>query len=113
MNKKLIVMEKNDMVATALDDVLNGDTVSIMSSDNVEICTMEAKENIPFGNKIALCEIKNGQKLIKYGVPVGICTKDIEKGRLVHVHNVKSARVDIPEAYKKEIIKQMNIRVDE
>ncbi|WP_432664817.1 UxaA family hydrolase [Wukongibacter baidiensis] len=109
MVKKMILMGEKDIVATALDDIKSGDVAHVMSSDNQELYTIEAKENIPFGNKIALRDIKNGEKIIKYDVPVGECTKDIEKGRLVHVHNVKSQRVDIPLAYKKEIIKQMNI----
>ncbi|WP_026895825.1 UxaA family hydrolase [Clostridiisalibacter paucivorans] len=112
MTKKMIIMEDNDIVATALDDIKSGDTVHIMSSNNQELYTILAKESIPFGNKIALCDIKKNESIIKYGVCIGECTKDIEKGKLVHVHNVKSLRVDIPKSYKKEIIKQMNIDME-
>ncbi|QZY54945.1 UxaA family hydrolase [Crassaminicella profunda] len=112
MGKKMMLMGDKDIVATALDDIENADIVSIMSSDNQELYTMEAKEDIPFGNKIALRNIEKGERIIKYNVPVGECIKNIEKGRLVHVHNVKSQRVDIPKAFKEEIIKQMNINTE-
>lgn len=109
MVKKMIVMEDKDIVATALEDIKAGELVWIITSNNKELYTVEAKENIPFGNKIALRNITKGEKIIKYNAAIGECVKDIEKGRLVHVHNVKSLRVDIPLAYKKEIIRQMNI----
>lgn len=112
MVKKMILMGDMDIVATALDDIKSGEVAHIMSSDNQELYTLKAKENIPFGNKIALRNIKQGEKIIKYNVSIGECVKEIEKGRLVHVHNVKSQRVDIPLAYKKEIIKQMNINTE-
>ena len=70
---------------------------------------MTAAEDIPFGNKIALCPLQKGELVVKYGVPVGLCTHDIACGRLVHVHNVKSRTVDIPPAFKKEIMRQMHI----
>ncbi len=51
--------------------------------DNVEI-------NLENGHKYALCDIKKGENIIKYGSPIGHATKDIKKGEHIHTHNVKT-----------------------
>ncbi len=51
--------------------------------DNVEI-------NLENGHKYALCDIKKGENIIKYGSPIGHATEDIKKGEHVHTHNVKT-----------------------
>lgn len=51
--------------------------------DNVEI-------NLENGHKFALCDIKQGDNIIKYGNPIGHATCDIKKGEHVHTHNVKT-----------------------
>ena len=53
---------------------------------------MEAKEDIPLGHKIALRDIKEGEKVKEYGEIIGRATKDISKGSHVHVHNIRSLR---------------------
>lgn len=107
--KRAIRMEERDHVATALSDLFAGDEVGIYDVQNTLLYSMTASERIPFGNKIALTPLKEGELLIKYGVPIGLCTADIKMGTLVHVHNVKSRTVDIPPAFKQEILRQMHI----
>lgn len=51
--------------------------------DNVEV-------NLKDGHKYALCDIKAGENIIKYGNPIGHATTDIKKGEHVHSHNVKT-----------------------
>ena len=51
--------------------------------DNVEI-------NLENGHKYAICDIKKGENVIKYGFPIGHATEDITKGEHVHSHNVKT-----------------------
>lgn len=51
--------------------------------DNVEV-------NIDNGHKYAICNIKKGDNIIKYGMPIGHATEDIGKGEHVHTHNVKT-----------------------
>jgi hypothetical protein len=53
-----------------------------------------ARESIPLGHKIALGEIKTGDPIVRFGVPVGLATKSIATGQLVHVHNVRSQYLD-------------------
>ena len=42
------------------------------------------------GHKYALCDIKKGENIIKYGQPIGHATEDIKKDEHVHSHNVKT-----------------------
>ncbi|MBF7096649.1 UxaA family hydrolase [Alkalibacter mobilis] len=107
---RFIVMDPMDMVATNLKVSSKGEIAQVFSSENEKLCEIEVLEDIPFGNKIAIVDIKKGEKVIKYGGVIGESTKDIKAGELVHVHNVKSLVVDIPLAFKKEILKQMNIK---
>jgi len=51
--------------------------------DNVEV-------NLKNGHKFALCDIKKGENIIKYGSPIGHATEGIKKGDHVHTHNVKT-----------------------
>lgn len=102
-------MHDDDSVATALEDVKKGDAATVHDKTNRPQSTIESLENIPHGNKIALRDIAAGEKVIKYGAVIGESTEPIAKGRLVHVHNVKSLKLDVPSAIKREIIRQMGI----
>ena len=59
------------------------DFILINKLDNVEI-------NLSDGHKYALCDIKNGENIIKYGNPIGHATADIKKGEHIHTHNMKT-----------------------
>ena len=58
--------------------------VLIHPNDNVKV----ALEN---GHKYAVRDIAKGEKIIKYGFPIGISTEDISMGEHVHSHNMKTA----------------------
>ncbi|MGF7184119.1 altronate dehydratase [Desulfitispora alkaliphila] len=107
--KKSIQMHDNDTVATVLDDISIGNAVNVFNGENNLLFQIDALTHIPHGNKIALKDIEQGSYVIKYGKVIGKAVKDIKKGELVHVQNVKSLVVDIPANIKKEILRQMNI----
>ena len=106
-------MAGNDNVATMLCDAKAGEEVSVYDENHHQVRTMEAKDNIPYGNKIALYDIKKDEKIIKYGEKAGIVYRDITAGTLVHVHNVRSLFLDIPETIIEEIIQEMHISQEE
>jgi len=58
--------------------------------DNVQMLVDPSDEMIGIGHKVARQFIAAGEKIIKYGVPIGSATKDIQRGSHVHVHNMKS-----------------------
>ena len=64
--------------------------ITINPADNVAVAFTE-QNNIPAGHKIALRDIKKGDKVIKYGYPIGFATADIKKDEHVHVHNLKTS----------------------
>jgi altronate dehydratase small subunit len=42
------------------------------------------------GHKLAARDIRAGERIVKYGAPIGSATQDIPQGRHVHLHNMKS-----------------------
>lgn len=48
------------------------------------------KESIPLGHKIARHHVAKGEKIFKYGAPIGSASTDIALGEHVHLHNMKS-----------------------
>ena len=48
------------------------------------------KSNVDVGHKFAVRMIKAGERVIKYGAPIGRATRDIEPGEYVHLQNVES-----------------------
>ncbi len=47
-------------------------------------------ERVPTGHKLAIRRIAAGEKVKKYGAPIGSATRDIRPGEYVHTHNVQS-----------------------
>lgn len=47
------------------------------------------------GHKIAVVSIRAGEKVVKYGSPIGSATRDIAVGELVHTHNLRSDYIPI------------------
>lgn len=55
----------------------------INKNDNVEV-------NVTDGHKYAVCDIKSGENIVKYGYPIGHAVCNIKKGEHVHTHNMKT-----------------------
>ncbi len=51
---------------------------------------IRAAASVPTGHKMAVAEIDAGEKVIKYGVPIGSALCRIQPGQYVHTHNLKS-----------------------
>jgi hypothetical protein len=63
--------------------------------DAGEVVALEAGQAIVptrlgLGHKIARRAITAGERIVKYGAPIGSATEAIPAGAHVHVHNVKS-----------------------
>lgn len=59
------------------------------ADDNV-LTVIVPSHTVPLGHKIAAQDIAPGEKIIKYGVPIGSATEAIASGAHVHTHNVQS-----------------------
>ncbi len=85
------------------------DAVLICGNDNVITLMQEAKEGeevfcpelgrkikavcpIPIYHKMAVCDIKRGDVLYKYGEAIGYATADIREGEHVHTQNLDSKK---------------------
>lgn len=87
---KAIVIKASDNVATATSEILPKTHVNLkINKKNVKVYVTE---DIPFGHKLAIRNINEGEKIIKYGENIGIASKDIKIGQHVHVHNLKPIR---------------------
>ncbi len=86
MNQVFQIHEK-DNVVTALEEI-NNNCVEV--GGNSTASTLQVVEKIPMGHKIALVNIGSGSEIIKYGVVIGVATKEIQKGSWVHLHCMKS-----------------------
>ncbi|MGI6030099.1 MAG: UxaA family hydrolase [Eubacteriales bacterium] len=82
--KELIKVSPLDTVAVALGDLCSGESYTV---DGV---TVTLKNDIPFGHKVALQDIAEGENIIKYGHPIGHARCAITKGEHVHAHNLKT-----------------------
>lgn len=47
-------------------------------------------DRVPTGHKVAVVAIARGEKVRKYGAPIGSATRDIQPGEHVHTHNLQS-----------------------
>jgi len=85
---RVIVLNEKDNVATALERLSVGSTVSVEVRGLVE--KIKLISDIPMGHKFALWDIEEGAAVIKYGEPIGRSAAKISRGEHVHVHNVAS-----------------------
>lgn len=86
--KKAILMDEKDNVATLLIEVEKGQQVQIEAGE--QNVTLQAKDHIPYGHKIALKDIDKAGEVIKYGEVIGRSTNHIQEGSHVHIHNIES-----------------------
>jgi len=95
--KKAIKMDERDNVATALEGIVAGDEVEVISSRQEIVQRLTARDPLPLGHKIALANIPEGAVVTKYGASIGKASRDISVGDYVHIHNVRSNRLPLTE----------------
>jgi (2R)-sulfolactate sulfo-lyase subunit alpha len=87
-----IVHAKNDQVGVAVRDIGSGERLEGWCMEDDSTLSVTALKEIPLGHKVAIADIKTGDRVIKYGMPIGNATSDITVGDHVHTHNLKTAR---------------------
>lgn len=80
--RSLLRLDARDDVAVALRPIEAGERLE--AGDVV----VEARQEIPHGHKIAIRALSRGDKVHKFGWPIGAATADIAPGEHVHSHNV-------------------------
>ena len=87
LQDKAIIADPKDNVATARVKLNSGATLSREVGNDIVL-----REDIPFGHKLALEPIAEGEPVSKYGQRIGVATRDIVPGDLVHVDNLAGER---------------------
>jgi (2R)-sulfolactate sulfo-lyase subunit alpha len=93
MDYKFLIHEPGDSVGVAVVDIKAGESVAgTFLHDHTKSLQVVARNDIPLGHKIALVDVPEKGKVVKYGVVIGGAVKPITAGDHVHVHNLKSLR---------------------
>lgn len=83
---RVLQIHPDDTVAVALDSINAGSSVSVSGMRLV------VSDDIPFGHKVAIREMKTDDWVIKYGEKIGVASRPINRGEHVHTHNLESSR---------------------
>ena len=54
--------------------------------------TVHVHGDVPYGHKIALKDIAQGEAIVKYGQSIGTASREIWAGDYVHIHNLDAMR---------------------
>jgi D-threo-aldose 1-dehydrogenase len=81
---RLILLHPDDNVLICVRAIEAGDILPSSGG------TVPAREGIAIGHKVARTALRAGDKIIKYGAPIGSMTADAATGDWVHMHNMKS-----------------------
>jgi altronate dehydratase small subunit len=95
------VVEPSDNVATLLRDAEAGEAMEIpVDETGGNVVSVTLQDDVGFGHKVALRDIREGETIVKYGKSIGNATEDIPAGEWIHVHNVESnyGRGDLEQA---------------
>ena len=88
---RALQIHERDNVAVALSHILQGQSVDVTGPTG-EVFTVTAESDVPFGFKIALVDLAQGETVLKYGESIGEATQPIKRGFLVHVNNIQGKR---------------------
>lgn len=100
--KRALMMNRKDNVATALEKLEGGVPAQVILTSQEVFKELTPEKAIPSGHKLAVKGIGKGDRVLKYGQVIGNATQDIEPGDHVHIHNVMSNRMQMPEVWYRE-----------
>ena len=81
---RLLLLSPADTVYVLRDQIAAGETVM------VEGLAVSFPHALGLGHKIARLPVAAGDRVIKYGAPIGRATRAIAVGDHVHLHNLRS-----------------------
>ena len=85
----IIIHDKKDNVGVVVIDKIDpNQECNCWIMENDDTVTIQSKNEIRLGHKIAMIDFKEGDTILKYGHDIGKVVKPIKKGEHVHVHNV-------------------------
>jgi len=81
---RLLKLAPEDNVAAATTTLEAGESITLGGR------AVAVPVRVPTGHKVAVAPIAAGEKVVKYGAPIGSATRDIGPGEYVHTHNLAS-----------------------
>lgn len=81
---KLIKIHLDDNVLIACSTIQPGE------EEDFHGLRIMFSQPLNLGHKVAAKDILKGERIIKFGVPIGSAKEDIPAGAHVHLHNMKS-----------------------
>ncbi|WP_298196419.1 UxaA family hydrolase [Novosphingobium sp.] len=84
MTRAAIRLSPQDNIAVCCRTVAAGEEVT------VEGIVLAVSDTVSIGHKLALAVLRPGDKVIKYGMPIGSITRAVGPGDWVHMHNMRS-----------------------
>jgi altronate dehydratase small subunit len=81
---RLILLDPRDNVLVVRKRLAAGDRLLVEGRE------IAAAKDVPMAHKVARRAIAPGEKILKYGAPIGTATAAIAPGEHVHIHNVVS-----------------------
>jgi (2R)-sulfolactate sulfo-lyase subunit alpha len=83
---------KDNVAVVVVEGLKAGTDAFGVVTENDSSFTVDVKEEIPIGHKVALKDFKAGDTVIKYGQDVGKIVAAVKKGMHVHTQNMKTKR---------------------
>ena len=87
-----IVTEGEQGEAKVIEKIKPNQDCNCWIMENDKSVSIQSKNEIPLGHKIAMIDLNEGDTILKYGHDIGKVVKNIKKGEHVHVHNVKTKK---------------------
>ena len=88
-----VLHDRKDTVAVVVvEGVQAGQSLNGWIMDEDKTMTVQARQDIPIGHKVALTDMKAGDTVLKYGIDIGKVVAPIKAGEHAHVHNIKTKR---------------------
>ena len=84
LDARLLLLDAGDSVVVARQPLRSGEMVQLEGG------SVAISGDAGVGFKIARGSIASGEKILKYGAPIGTATRAIVPGEVVHLHNMKS-----------------------
>ena len=88
-----VLHDAGDTVAVVVvEGVKAGMEMNAWIMDEDRTMSLQARQEIPIGHKVALKDMAAGDTVLKYGVDIGKVVAPIKAGEHAHVHNIKTKR---------------------
>ena len=88
----LVHSPKDNVGVVVVEGLKAGTAMTGVITENDASLSLDARQDIPIGHKVALKPMRKGDTVIKYGEDIGKMVADAGAGEHIHVQNLKTKR---------------------